>query len=107
MKTKKLISNLKKEIEEIEKLETITQTKMAEYNFKIAQLLFAEKLMKAIKGDIKEFIKRDMEESKKAIIEAKKEAINKDFWDDFQTGAEAFVYRLEFELNKILDEAIK
>jgi len=103
MKTKKLISNLKKEIEKLRKKYSWNRKGMRGLEksqikrlikLKIAQLLFAEKLIKAIKGDIKEFIKRDMEESKKAIINC-------------QTGAEAFVDRLEFELNKILDEAIK
>ena len=50
--TQKLISNLKKEIEEIEKSETITQTQIEKFNFKKTQLQFAEKLIKAIKEDI-------------------------------------------------------
>jgi len=49
---KKLISNLKKEIEEINKKETITQTDLSNYNFKKSQLQFAEKLIKALKEDL-------------------------------------------------------
>jgi len=86
MKTKKLISNLKKEIEEIEKLETITQTKMAKYNFKKAQLLFAEKLIKAIKEDIKN--------CREPLIKSPEGNSN--------------TYFLDYEkINKILDKAIK
>ena len=51
-KTKKLIKELKEEIEKINKKETITQTDLSNYNLKRAQLQFAEKLIKAIKEDV-------------------------------------------------------
>jgi len=65
MKTKKLISNLKKEIEEIERirasrkvwtselLEKYSKLRKREKIIK-AQLQFAEKLIKAIKEDVEE-----------------------------------------------------
>jgi len=95
-KTKQLILNLKKEIERIEKLETIsekidqffeeTQIKMAEYNFKKAQLQFAEKLIKAIKEDIKN--------CREPLLRSPEGNSNTHF--------------LDYEkINKILDEAIK
>ena len=66
MKTKELISNLKKEIEEINKKETITQTDLSNYNFKKSQLQFAEKLIKAVKKDIEKIKKEEEKGSVKS-----------------------------------------
>jgi len=91
MKTKELISNLKKEIEEINKKETITQTDLSNYNFKKSQLQFAEKLIKAIKEDVENRLppeNYDMSYPTQEENEAYNDAISD----------------VKIELNKILDE---
>ena len=80
--TKKLISNLKKEIEDINKKETITQTDLSNYNFKKAQLQFARKLIEVIKKDIEKIFEREI----------KQKIVGTDTIDKIE------------KLNKILDE---
>ena len=89
--TQKLISNLKKEIEEINKKETITQTDLSNYNFKKSQLQFAEKLIEAIKEDVENRLppeNYDMSYPTREENEAYNDAISD----------------VKIELNKILDE---
>ena len=97
MKTKTLIENLKKEIEEgqtpypdgvtlggFPKIEYLSPN-----NVKKAQLQFAEKLIKAIKDDVKEWFKN------------KNTGVNRrDGWVTINE------YDIK-ELNKILDESLK
>ncbi len=97
MKTKKLISNLKKEIEIDKKCLPEDKCKKCENSWKgrhldrkQAQLQFAEKLIKAIKKDINN-------SSIEGIWRDKAEEIN----------LKNTIHSFKQELNKILDEAIE